>query len=213
MNTKTRGQYTQYGEDHWHVSGNCPSCFKHVVYQSIGIHDAVPQSNGQLKFGHRRCPDPKCGQHVFFVSDGSTTVCYPPEKLDFDATDIPKAITTSLTEAIACHAAECYVASALMVRRTLEELCKDRGATGDNLKERIASLGTKVLLPAELLQALDALRLLGNDAAHIESQEYDNIGKPEVEIAVSFTKEVLKAVYQYAGLLAKLKSLKKQPTP
>ncbi|OQW36394.1 MAG: hypothetical protein A4E20_07840 [Nitrospira sp. SG-bin2] len=152
-------------------------------------------------------------QHIFFVTNNSTTECFPPERLDFDATDIPKPLVASLTEAITCHSLECYIASALMVRRTLEELCKDRGATGKNLKERLASLGTKVVLPTELLEALDHLRLLGNDAAHIESQEYDKIGKPEVEIAVAFTKEVLKAVYQYSGLLDKLKGLKKTPGP
>jgi len=135
------------------------------------------------------------------------------KRLDFDATDIPKPLVSSFTEAIACHSVECYIASALMIRRTLEELCKDRGATGKNLKERLASLGTKVVLPTELLEALDHLRLLGNDAAHIESQEYDKVGKPEVEIAIEFTKEVLKAVYQYSGLLGKLKGLKKSPTP
>ena len=96
-----------------------------------------------------------------------------------------------------------------MVRKTLEELCKDRGAEGGNLKARIASLEGKVVLPRELLEGLDDLRLLGNDAAHIESQTYDRVGKNEVELAVDLTKEVLKAVYQYAGILARLKALKK----
>jgi hypothetical protein len=39
---------------------------------------------------------------------------------------------------------------------------------------------------------LDDLRLLGNDAAHIESKEFDAIGQEEVEIGIEFTKEVLK---------------------
>jgi hypothetical protein len=53
------------------------------------------------------------------------------------------------------------VASAIMVRKTLEELCKERNATGPNLKERIKALGTKVVLPEDLLVGLDDLRLLG----------------------------------------------------
>lgn len=56
---------------------------------------------------------------------------------------------------------------------------------------------------------MDELRLLGNDAVHVESQVFDNVGREEVEIGIEFTKEILKAAYQYAGLLAKLKSLKK----
>ena len=39
--------------------------------------------------------------------------------------------------------------------------------------------------------------------------DYAQIGKEEVEIAVEFTKEVLKAIYQYSRLLKGLNSLKK----
>ena len=98
-----------------------------------------------------------------------------------------------------------------MVRKTLEELCRDRGAQGDNLKKRITNLGAKVVLPNELLEGLDDLRLLGNDAAHIESQQFNQIGQEEIEIGIDFTKEVLKATYQYSALLSKLKGLKKKP--
>ena len=76
----------------------------------------------------------------------------------------------------------------IIVRKTLEEFCAVREATGDNLKERIAAVGTKVVIPQELLQALDDLRLLGNDATHIESKVYDRIGREEVEVGIEFTK-------------------------
>jgi hypothetical protein len=65
--------------------------------------------------------------------------------------------------------------------------------------------------PQELLDGLGDLRLLGNDAAHIESQEFNTVGKEEVEIGIQFTKEVLKAVFQYSDLLGKLRSLKRTP--
>jgi len=136
---------------------------------------------------------------------------YPPLRIDFDKTDIPPRIVAALEEAITCHAEECFIAAALMVRKTLEELCLDRGAKGNNLKERIQDLGTKIVLPKELLDGLDDLRLLGNDAAHIESREYDQVGKDEVAVGIEFTKEVLKAAYQYATLVTKLRALKKTP--
>ena len=96
-----------------------------------------------------------------------------------------------------------------MVRRTLECLCEDREATGATLKDRIKSLKRKIILPDELFEALDNLRLLGNDAAHIESKDYENVGKDEVAVAIELTKEILKATYQYVSLLNKLKSFKK----
>jgi hypothetical protein len=186
----------------------------------MGTFDAVIQQDAQTQIdgrplwaGLRLCPSPTCRALIFFVGDTApiTTplAAYPPERLDFDATNIPAAITKALEEAITCHANECFIASAIMVRKTLEELCHERGATGANLKERLRNLGAKVILPQELLDGLDDLRLLGNDAAHIESQEFNSVGKEEVEIGVQFTKEVLKAVFQYADLLVKLRSLKR----
>ena len=151
---------------------------------------------------------------VFFVGDQvdrTLKVSYPAERIDFDAVNIPTPVINALEEAIACHANKCFIASAIMVRKTLEELCRERGATGNNLKERIKALGTKVVLPVELLNGLDDLRLLGNDAAHIESTEYDKVGQEEVEIGIEFAKEVLKAVYQYSALLNRLRALKKTP--
>lgn len=57
---------------------------------------------------------------------------------------------------------------------------------------------------------MDDLRLLGNDAAHIEAKTFSEIGKEEIEISIDFTKEILKAVYQYENLLDKLKKLKEK---
>lgn len=134
---------------------------------------------------------------------------FPALRIDFETTNIPALIVVALTEAITCHADECYTAAAIMVRKTLEELCRERGATGSNLKERIRDLGKRIVLPNELFSGLDDLRLLGNDAAHIESREYDQIGREEVEVGIEFAKEVLKATYQYSALLTKLRGLKK----
>ncbi len=96
-----------------------------------------------------------------------------------------------------------------MLRKTLEEICADRGATGKTLYARLQDLGTKIVVPKELIEGMQELRLLGNDAAHIESNTFDEVGKNEVEISIEFTKEILKAVYQYESLLGKLRSLKK----
>ena len=69
----------------------------------------------------------------------------------------------------------------------------------------------KILVPLEVpLEGMDDLRLLGNDAAHIESKSFEQIGKDEIEISIEFTKEILKAVYQYSHLLSKIKGLKKK---
>lgn len=190
------------------ISLRCPSCRQQGTFESLNqINDL---NYGHFVLGQRRCPNDQCRAHVFFVREsGTLKVAYPAELLDFDSTNVPAAVAKSLEEAIACHAARCFTASAIMVRKTLEELCHDRGATGANLKARISALGAKVTLPQELLEGVDHLRLLGNDAAHIESQTYTQVGQEEVEVGLLFAKELLKAVYQYSALVARLKALQK----
>ena len=193
------------------VSIRCPSCKQVGVLDVFGNVNDV-QLPDQTALGSRYCPNVSCRAVLSIVHRNRQVLAsYPPERLDFDATNIPAAVLTSFEEAITCHANACFIAAAIMVRKTLEGLCHDRKAEGDNLKARIRVLGEKVVLPKELLDGLDDLRLLGNDAAHVESQEYNQVGKEEVEVGVEFTKEVLKAVYQYSALLQRLRGLKRQP--
>lgn len=130
--------------------------------------------------GVRICPNPTCRSLVHVVlRQGELCESFPPEVIDFDSTNLPPPILSSLEEAIKAHAAGCFKACALMVRRVLEDLCDDKNATGGDLRARLAVLGQNVLVPKDLLDAADELRLLGNDAAHIKAKNYDAIGKDE----------------------------------
>ena len=206
-------QYTQ--NNGWvAVRVRCPVCKRQGSFESLNnVFDLVLQNiSPPVLAGQRRCPNPECQAHLFFVQQGEKVlVSYPPELIDFDPVNLPASVLTAFEESIACHANRCFIAAAIMVRKTLEELCLDRQATGNNLKERIRALGAKVVLPQELLDGLDDLRLLGNDTAHIESQEFNKVGQEEVEIGIEFAKEILKAVYQYSALLNRLRALKKAP--
>ncbi len=204
-----KGQYINYGG--FEVVAKCPECGQGGTFDTIPECQDKITSDQKFLVGQRVCPNPECFCHMFFIHDikNSKTITYPQLRIDFNANSIPDKIKVSLEEAIGCESIGAYVAAALMVRRTLECLCADRSANGENLKEKIKDLKSKIILPDELFDALDNLRLLGNDAAHIESKDYDNIGKAEVEIAIELTKEILKACYQYKDLVAKLKSYKK----
>ena len=200
------------------VAGNtqsmrCPDCRQLGTFEPVGTDlQYIDKDNQQYRCGQRLCPNPNCRAQIFIlrrIGGSPLLLTYPPERIDFDASNVPKRIQDTLVESITCHANECYIAAAIMVRKTLEELCEDRGATGGNLKDRIRNLGTKILVPQELMDGLDDLRLLGNDAVHIESQVFDTVGRDEVELGIQFTKEVLKAVFQYSDLLAKLRALRK----
>ena len=51
-------------------------------------------------------------------------------------------------------------------------------------------------------------RLLGNDAAHVEQKVFDEIGTEELEVAIEFTKDLLRSTYQLKDLLGRLRALK-----
>jgi hypothetical protein len=124
--------------------------------------DAIGDEPGLtgVRAGQRVCGSPDCRAHLFVVRQytGQLIVGYPVETIDFDACDIPARVVDAFEEAIACHAHRCFVSAAIMVRKTLEAVCADRGAEGRTLKDRIAALGEKVVLPVGMLQALDDLR-------------------------------------------------------
>lgn len=202
------------------INIRCPACrhngaFGQVPHAvDVAWHNPRKDENGPasdaFKAGMRVCPNKDCKALVFYVEDKNFhRTVFPPEVIDFDASNLPDRILASLEEAIKCHAAGCYRASALMVRRVLEELCEDKQANGNNLMQRLAALGTTIVIPQDLLAAADELRLLGNDAAHIEAKTYDQIGPDECTIAIELAKELLKAVYQYTDLVARLKAFKK----
>jgi hypothetical protein len=193
------------------VNLRCPICRKRGTFESISTTDLVIQAwDEHSVVGERRCPDPECHALIFFISpEHGELVTFPPETIDFDATDLPDPVLDALRESITCHANGTFKASAMMMRKCLEVMCHERGAEGENLKDRIKALRSKIVLPDDLLDGLDDLRLLGNDAAHVESKDYDEIGREEVEVSLAFTKEVLKATYQYAAMRKQLAALKK----
>ncbi len=188
------------------VKVTCPRCRHAGTFDALGVSDLVVNTGsplgtpGILRLGHRACPDPKCRAHLFFVWADN-----PPLLIDFDTSDIPPRIVEVVEEAIKCHGNACYKAAAMMVRKALEVLCEERGATGKDLKARVVALAVSIIIPKDLVAGLDNLRLLGNDAAHLEAKTYDDIGSDEVETAIELTKEVLKACYQYSGLVKRLK--------
>lgn len=207
------------------VNLRCPVCLHSGAFHGYANcadlkwvrieHQANGGRVGHQSFaGMRQCPNPTCKALVFVAQEqGSEITSYPPEVIDFDATHLPPKILDSLTEAVKCEAAGAYKASALMVRRVLEELCEDKSATGPNLKARIVGLSNVAVIPTDLISAADELRILGNDAAHVQAKDYDVIGKEEASLAIELAKELLKAVYQYTSLLTRLQAMKKPTNP
>ncbi len=212
------------------INLRCPHCNKEGIFDPIdNIQDALfPRAykyDGPLKealqsgadmfaIGIRSCPNSKCRGAVTILAEvtpaSETLVASSPQILiHFRSENIPSNISESLKEAVVSNGAHAYRASTLMVRRALELLCEAKGAKGGNLKERIGNLTNFVTLPPALLEAADELRILGNDAAHVNAHEYDNISKEHSDVAIELAKKILESVYQHDDLVARLRNLKK----
>lgn len=208
----------QRGFESWNPSPTslrCPICRQRGVFEhtdAVNVKDLrlLNQDGEQFLVGHRFCPDFNCRTHVLIILDhhGRLIASFPPELIDFDSKNVPKTVSEALEEALSCHAHGCHKAAAMMVRKTLEELCRDQSITGDNLKMRVSKLKDSSIVPQGLMDGVDNLRLLGNDAAHVDAKDFDEIGEEELEVSIEFTKELLKAVYQYKDLTNRLEALK-----
>lgn len=186
----------------------CPNCGRDGTFLNTGQDLCMPTG---FLLGFRYCPNPNCKTLLIAVfKSGILVRTYPGSNIKINVDNVPERIKNTFVEAVDCFSNNCFTASAIMIRKTLEEICIDKQASGVNLFKKIQDIGNKVVLPKELLDAMNELRLLGNDAAHIEATTYENIGNLELTISIEFTQEIIKAIYQYESLLSKLKGLKKQ---
>lgn len=195
------------------ISIRCPHCmhigaFSNVTAGIEWIKNMPLTTSGRVLQGFiRTCPNVKCNGIVFTVSNGNDIIkVFPSELIDFAADNLPSKLLSTLKEAISCHAAGAYRASAMMVRRLLEEICDESDASGKDLHARLVSLRSKITLPEELFEAMSELKALGNDAAHITARNYTKIGKEESEDSIELAKEIIKARYQLKGLVERLRA-------
>ncbi|MGC4231486.1 MAG: DUF4145 domain-containing protein [Niabella sp.] len=127
------------------------------------------------------------------------TLCYPSTKTPNK--DVPELIIETYREALKVEKIS-YTAFALLIRKTLELLCKDQKAIGSNLKLQIDDLVKKGIIPQTLSQMADTLRILGNLGAHDGSYQ---LIYPEIYDMKDFITAMLEYVYVAPAKIKKLK--------
>lgn len=101
-------------------------------------------------------------------------------------------------------------AYAVLLRRVLDLVCHDRGATGGSLNQKLEDLAARDEIPQKLVAVAKGLRRLSNVGAHAELGE---LTSAEVPILEALSRAVLEYVYSAPFLatqaeerLAKLKT-------
>ncbi|WP_417473522.1 DUF4145 domain-containing protein [Leisingera sp.] len=217
------GDFSVIDNDHAHsIQIRCPHCqaigtFKPLLPSGVAYHkDTKGTSRSRFDYVEAQvssCPNPKCNGLIFSLTHSHANEkiikCFPPELLDFNPDNLPENLVQTLKEAVVCHSQGAYRACAMMVRRLLEELCHDCNVQGPNLHSRLKALRTHITLPEDLFDAMDELKALGNDAAHIEAKAFSTIDKEESQLSIELAQEILKARYQHKSLVDRLRSRRK----
>ncbi|MGV9319733.1 DUF4145 domain-containing protein [Streptomyces sp. NPDC003660] len=117
----------------------------------------------------------------------------------------PDAVRDLFSEGTRCEEAGALRAAAAMYRAAVEEICKDRGATGGNLKAKIADLVSRGV-SAEVVRDLDEARTLGNWSLH----DGLSFSREEVGDVASLIEEAVFLVYVQPEQRAALREARKQ---
>ncbi|OGS40923.1 MAG: hypothetical protein A3K77_08580, partial [Euryarchaeota archaeon RBG_13_31_8] len=107
--------------------------------------------------------------------------------------EIPSNISKILQEAKITYSAQCYKASAVMSRRTLEAITAEKGEDTGTLAKRIENLKAKGILDKNLADWATEIRLLGNSGAHFDP--INEITKEDANQIIIFIEEFIKYVY------------------
>jgi hypothetical protein len=122
---------------------------------------------------------------------------YPVREFVYPATrklspQVPNDLRREFEEAQACLSARAFTASVVMVRRTLEGICKDNGITRKNLADMLTKLRDDGLVDATLAEWADSLRHLGNEGAHFTGKQ---VSQQDATDALAFAEALLDHIY------------------
>src|SRR5690606_11273646 len=116
--------------------------------------------------------------------------------------DIPDLIRADLDEAKICFSAGAYRASAVMARRAMQVASIDKGAKGDKLVSQIADLQQTGKITTDLKEWADAVRWVGNDAAHPNGVQ---VAQDDAADVLHLAEQFLHVLYVAPALAAGIK--------
>lgn len=90
----------------------------------------------------------------------------------------------------------------ILIRKVLEELCKEKGIKEDNLQKSLNKLAETEKLPDIFFESSDKLRLLGNIGAH---ESMIKINNDEIKLIEEFLFAIIEHIYVMPSKLHKLK--------
>lgn len=96
--------------------------------------------------------------------------------------------------------------AAALLRLSLQKLCAELGESGENINNDIASLVSKGL-PVEIQQALDVIRVVGNNAVHpgeLQPDDFDDVAYSLFELINEIVEEMISKPQKLQNLFNRL---------
>ena len=106
----------------------------------------------------------------------------------------PPDIRSAFEEACACYRSRAFTAAALMCRKTIEGTCAVHGVTERNLSASLKKMKEQGLIDERLFEWSDALRLVGNEAAHGVGV---TISQADAKDTLEFTNAILDYMFSF----------------
>jgi len=187
------------------ILGSLPATFDSVFIVSEGEPNRRPLIDQVTSLECRNCHQPVIVIEQEFVGDTPSTKKHSGGYVSYRGLfwwpfqgieifpDIPEIIQNILNEAKISYSVQCYRASAVMSRRTLEAITVEKGEMTGVLATRIKNLISKGILDKTLGEWATEIRLIGNSGAHFDPI-YD-VEKEDANQIILFIDELIKYVY------------------
>lgn len=165
--------------------GYCPHCGNDSPQRSVGAHSSgTDDPKGPTNYAFVVCET--CDRVLLYQAGYITRTIAQSITPIFSVKDYklvwPNA--EKLHSSVPNSVCACYVEAAGIknrspngfanqIRRTLEMLCKDRGATTRILAENLKELSARGEIPSVLAEMTDVLRMLGNIGSHAAEESVE----------------------------------------
>lgn len=151
---------------------SCPVCHKVTLFETYSDESMVEyMGHDQLKYFDEQ------------------RVLFPP--CNVESNIVPQKIKDAYEAALKTKGIDRFVCL-LALRRTLELILKNQGATKWGLKDQIEEIAAKELLPGVLKDASSLAKILGDTAAHDKELEIDT---NDVESIAEFIGYIIEYLY------------------
>lgn len=147
--------------------------------------------------GEIRCPHCTDKMSVVFASGEllSSRPQVDPKFTIWDTSTIPEQVLGDYNEALVCLTHQCWKASAVMARRSIQGALLAKGTAEDSPGKMIIEARKMNALTDKAANLATTVTFFGNKGGHPQETEINNVGEIEANNGLWVTKELLVALF------------------